>query len=133
MSPQGHSRDVNADLSYHPVVLRILMTPILLFCPKSHSFLSFFFLKILFIFDRERECTSRGRSRQREREKQALRRAGSPMRGSIPGLWDHDPSRRQTLNHLSHPGAPILPFFNHSVDNRPNKLSQMILLKQSRI
>ncbi|XP_027441828.1 perilipin-3 isoform X6 [Zalophus californianus] len=27
------------------------------------------------------------------------------MRDSIPGPWDHDLSRRQTLNELSHPGA----------------------------
>ncbi|XP_064448631.1 uncharacterized protein LOC123844460 [Mirounga angustirostris] len=33
-----------------------------------------------------------------EKEKQASRRAGSPMRGSIPGPWDHDLSRRQMLN-----------------------------------
>ncbi|XP_073740989.1 promotilin isoform X1 [Callorhinus ursinus] len=33
-----------------------------------------------------------------EREKQASRRAGSLMRGSIPGPWDHDLGRRQTLN-----------------------------------
>ena len=32
--------------------------------------------------------------------------AGSPTWGSIPGLWDRDLSRRQTLNSLSHPGAP---------------------------
>ena len=33
------------------------------------------------------------------------------MRDSIPGPWDHDLSRRQTLNHLSHPGAQIWTFF----------------------
>jgi len=36
------------------------------------------------------ERTSRQRGRQREREKQAPRRAGSPMQGSIPGPRDHD-------------------------------------------
>ena len=40
-----------------------------------------------------------------QREKQAPRRAGSPMRDSIQGLQDHDLSRRQSLNQLSHPGA----------------------------
>ena len=33
-------------------------------------------------------------------------RGVSPTQGSIPGPWDHDLSRRQTLNRLSHPGAP---------------------------
>ncbi|XP_064428143.1 protein dpy-30 homolog isoform X1 [Mirounga angustirostris] len=50
-------------------------------------------------FNRERDSekgnTSGG---EREGEKQASRRAGSQMWGSIPGPWDHDPSRRQTLN-----------------------------------
>ena len=37
--------------------------------------------------------------------------SGSPLSrgpewGSFPGLWDHNPSRRQPLNQLSHPGAP---------------------------
>ena len=32
------------------------------------------------------------------------------MWGSIPGPRDHDQSRRQTLNQLSHPGAPIYTF-----------------------
>ena len=57
-----------------------------------------FFLKILFIWQRE---TQRGREHkegEREREKQASHRAGSPMRGSIPGPWAHDLSWRQRLN-----------------------------------
>ena len=29
------------------------------------------------------------------------------MWDSIPGRWDHDLSRRQLLNQLSHPGVPI--------------------------
>ena len=67
------------------------------------------FLKILFIYltEREKEITSRQRGRQRERGKQAPRRAGSPIRGSIPGPWYHDLRRRQRLNPLSHPGAPV--------------------------
>jgi len=44
-----------------------------------------------------------------EREKQASRRVESPIRGSIPGTRDHDQSQRQTLNQLSHPGAPKNP------------------------
>ena len=44
---------------------------------------------------------------QREKEKQALHWAGSPIWGSIPGLWDLlDLSWRQTLKGMSHPGAP---------------------------
>ena len=31
---------------------------------------------------------------QREREKQTPRQTGGPMRGWIPGLWDHDLSQR---------------------------------------
>ena len=30
------------------------------------------------------------------------------MQGLIPGPWDHDLSQRQMLNHLSHPGTPIV-------------------------
>jgi len=46
------------------------------------------------------------RDREREAEGEAgSQGAGSPMRDSIPGHWDHDLSRRQMLNHLSHPGA----------------------------
>ncbi|XP_064447640.1 gamma-aminobutyric acid receptor-associated protein-like 1 isoform X5 [Mirounga angustirostris] len=59
----------------------------------------------LFIHERQRE-------RQRQREKQASRGAGSPMRDSIPGPRDHDLSRRQTLNRLSHPGVPVLHILN---------------------
>ncbi|XP_054368977.1 protein archease isoform X3 [Mirounga angustirostris] len=36
----------------------------------------------------------------------------SPMRDSIPGLQDHDLSRRQSLNQLSHPGA----YLDHTAD-----------------
>ena len=36
---------------------------------------------------------------------------GHPRWGSTPGPRDHDLSRRQMLNPLSHPGAPTLPFF----------------------
>ncbi|XP_077914058.1 T-cell differentiation antigen CD6 isoform X7 [Halichoerus grypus] len=43
------------------------------------------------------------------------------MRGSIPGPWDHDPNRRQTLNHLSHPGASGHPALTPS--DQPNTSS----------
>lgn len=75
----------------------------------------FFFLKILFLFYlTEREITSRQRGRQRERGKQAPCWAESPMRDSIPGPRDHDLSRRQLSNQLSHPGVPppILPLIH---------------------
>ena len=55
--------------------------------------------------------------RERERDHKqgggVDREAGSPLnkepdvrQDSIPGPWDHDLSRRQMLNRLSHPGAP---------------------------
>ena len=50
---------------------------------------------------RERE-----KDRERKREKQGPHWAGTLMRGWIPGCWDHKLSWRQTLNQLSHPGAP---------------------------
>ena len=55
------------------------------------------------------ESTSQGEG-QREREKQTPHWAGSLMQGLITGPWDHDLSQRQTLNWLSHPGAPGNPF-----------------------
>jgi len=66
--------------------------------PSHLNPLPFLFKDFTYLFDRELESTSRGSGRQREREKQDLRRAGSPTWGSIPGPWDHDLSRRQTLN-----------------------------------
>ncbi|XP_064446490.1 polyamine deacetylase HDAC10 isoform X1 [Mirounga angustirostris] len=59
------------------------------------------------------------RKTQREREHKrgvgegeaGSRRAGSPMRGWIPGLRDHDLGRRQTPNRLSHPGAQHCDFW----------------------
>uniref|UniRef100_M3Y0X7 Uncharacterized protein n=1 Tax=Mustela putorius furo TaxID=9669 RepID=M3Y0X7_MUSPF len=43
-----------------------------------------------------------------EERKQAPRRSESPTRDSIPAPRDHDPSRTQRLNPLSHPGAPYI-------------------------
>ena len=50
----------------------------------------------------EREHEQREGEGQRERG----REAASLMQGSILGPQDHDLSQRQTLNQLSHPGAP---------------------------
>ena len=61
---------------------------------------------------RQRE-TEHERGRVRERETQNLkqapgseRSAQSPTRGSTHGPRDHDLSRSQQLNRLSHPGTP---------------------------
>ena len=54
----------------------------------------FFFEDFIYLFLRD---TERGRDMHRQREKQL--HAGSPMPDSIPGLWDHALSQRQTLNH----------------------------------
>ena len=70
------------------------------------SFVLFFFLKILFIWERERE--NRQGERQREREKQTPYWAGKPTQGLTPGSWDHDLSRRESLHQLRHPGALLL-------------------------
>uniref|UniRef100_M3XUY2 Uncharacterized protein n=1 Tax=Mustela putorius furo TaxID=9669 RepID=M3XUY2_MUSPF len=66
--------------------------------------------------ERRLETAARGRGEQRletERghkqgkgEKQAPHQAKSLMRDSILGPQDHDLSRRQPLNQLSHPGVP---------------------------
>jgi len=70
---------------------------------QVQTFLTFFF-KILFIYLRKSEKQyERGEC---QREKQTPQWARSPIWGSIPGLRDHDLSRRQTSNWLSHPGAP---------------------------
>ena len=37
------------------------------------------------------------------------------MWDSIPGRWNHDLSRRQLLNQLSHPGVPLLRILKPSV------------------
>ena len=68
-----------------------------------------FFLKILFIWERESKS---GEERQSEMESRlpAQQRHPLPMKGSIPGPWDHDPSWGQTLNQLSHPGNPCEKF-----------------------
>ncbi|XP_064437860.1 sialic acid-binding Ig-like lectin 14 isoform X2 [Mirounga angustirostris] len=44
----------------------------------------------IYLFDRETQREREHKQGEWEREKQASRRAGSPMRGSIPGPRDHD-------------------------------------------
>ena len=70
-----------------------------------------YFFHCLFIFERQRD-TEHEWGRGRERETQNLKQApGSeltapePDVGLEPTNWDHDPSRSQMLNWLSHPGA----------------------------
>jgi len=75
-------------------------------CNLGHFFaaFNFFFLKdFIYLFERENERQHEREEGQRER--QTPRRAGSPMRDLIPGLQDHDLSRRQSLSQLSHTGA----------------------------
>ena len=60
-----------------------------------------------FIYLLERERESEHRQTEWQREKQAPCGARSPMWDSISGRWDHDLSRRQLLNQLSHPGVPL--------------------------
>ena len=76
-----------------------------------HSFLIFFFLRFIFERDRDRMRVGWGRERGRHRiwsRLQALSCQYRAWRRAWPHeLWDHDLSRSQTLNRLSHPGAPI--------------------------
>ena len=67
----------------------------------------------IFLFESEREHKQEERQREREREKQTPHRAGSLIRGWIPGPLDHDLSQRQTFNQLSHPGG-LLKYSNMS-------------------
>ena len=78
---------------------------------RSPTFLSFF-LCFIYFWDRERQSIS-GRGAERERETQNLKQApGSELqhrawrRARTHVLCDHDVSWSQTLNQLSHPGAP---------------------------
>ena len=73
-----------------------------------------FFLKIFFsIWELGSEWTRKSKHESgwgAEREKQTSHWAGSPTQGSIPGPSDHDLSWRQTLNWMSHLGAPKVMF-----------------------
>ena len=62
------------------------------------------FKKILLIYFRGRK--EGVGEEQRERDKQTPCWAGSPIQGSILGPRDHDPSWKQRLNWVSHPGVP---------------------------
>ena len=77
------------------------------------------FKNIIFIYLRER---TGARGNGGEKEKQAPHWAESPTWGSIPGLWDHDLSQRQTLNGLCHTGA------NYLILNHLNILSYLEIL-----
>ena len=66
-----------------------------------YSFTEDFFI---YLFERERAQTGGGVEGVGEADS-PLSREPWWMRGSIPGLWDHDLSSRQMLNRLSHPGA----------------------------
>ena len=80
-------------------------------CPVFFFFFLDFF-KCLFERDREREHErERGRERGRQNPKQAPGSelsAQSPRRGSNPRTVRSWPVLSQTLNRLSHPGAPAL-------------------------
>ena len=74
-----------------------------------------FFLRFFLIWEREHEWGEE----QGETGEQTPHWAGDLMRGSMwdlmPGPQDHDLSWRQTLNWLSHPGAPALDIFDVEV------------------
>jgi len=48
------------------------------------------------------------------------------MLGSIPGPQDHDPTRRQPLKGLSHPGAPELKTFNEILENSLRQIGHVM-------
>ena len=73
-------------------------------CHYDVLLFSFFLRFHLFIWERER-------AQGGEREKQATLQEGRPTQDSTPQPWDHDLSWRQTLNPLSHPGAPASFYF----------------------
>ena len=72
----------------------------------------FIYLFLLFIrfyvFDRERKRTSRGRGKGTGRSRLPLSREPHVM--WMPGPWDHELSRSQTLNRLSHQAPPVFVF-----------------------
>ena len=68
-----------------------------------------YFLKFdLFTWHREREREQESTIRRSGRGKAEQ---GAWWRGSISGPWDHDLRRRQALNQLSHPDAPVYYIF----------------------
>ena len=66
-----------------------------------------FYKNLIYSYDREGERAQAGGTAGRGRRSRfpAEARSPLPMWGSIPGLWEHDPSRRQMHNGLSHPGV----------------------------
>ena len=72
-----------------------------------------YIFKIFYFLKKGREQAGRKGGKEwmgegeREREKNTPNWAESPIRGSISGPWDYDPSQRQMLNQLSHPDATI--------------------------
>ena len=93
--------------------------------PTSPSFLNVY----LFIWEREREhARERGKGKERQREsadpKQALCWQQRAQRGAQSHeLQDRDPSQSQTLNQLSHPGAPNVPILKMKIHWAPGWLS----------
>lgn len=70
------------------------------------SMIFFSFFKILFISQRERDRAQVGREAGRATGRSRFHHwAGSQIQNSIPGFWDHDLSRRLSLNRLDHPGT----------------------------
>ena len=77
-----------------------------------YVFCFLFFFKLLFIYLTERDTAREGTQAGEVGEGEAgFPLSREPDVGLIPAPWDHDLSRRQTLNWLSHPGAPGLSVF----------------------
>ena len=55
---------------------------------------------------RERACTSRGEEQRVDAHSPLSKEPN--VQDLIPGPRDHDLNRKQTLNLLSHPGAPVV-------------------------
>ena len=90
---------ISVTLDYHKaIILLFLCYQCMNLIPvNKYEFIFYipFFFKRFYLFMRDTERASgrdigRGRSRHH---------VGSLMWDSIPGLWDHAPSRRQMLNH----------------------------------
>ena len=81
-------------------------------------FLFFVFLRF-YLFIREWAQAGEATSRER-RGKSRLATEQEAWHGAqlVPAPWDHDLSRRQTLNGLSHPGTPLCFSFLNSRLNR---------------
>lgn len=80
----------------------------------------------MILFIHERECANR-RGRGRSRLPPASS-AGEPTQGSILGPWEHDLSRKQIFNRLSHPGAPVDTSLEHKLEPGGNADNTQITL-----